>query len=228
MAKYTTTDGLELRLRPVPQLLIERVRQAVKGEFKARGESMEPPSYTITLATGDTETHEHDEESIKTGTPEERQAWDACKAARARMEKEMNNRVERLMLLKGTDAGTPPPEWANEMRSFGVMIPDDPTEARLEYLRLEVLRTPEDWQEATLAIMKLSFAGASEEDLAAVEKSFRRTVGESAAKRPAPEAGPVDVQLTPGASPGSAGVGAEAEPVLAQQPSGSGLDDRIL
>lgn len=174
MSKIVTVDGLEVALRPVSQTQIQRINATVETQWRKRGEPVDPPTYTITTATGATETHAHDADSLT--TDEERAAWEAYQTARAEMEAEQRLRVTKFLLLNGIVGCEPTEEWAEEQAYWGLEVPADPRERRLEYIQAEVLKTAQDTMDVIQEIMRLSMAGAPKEAVAAVEAYFRHQV----------------------------------------------------
>lgn len=213
MSEITTVDGLVVNLRPVSRLMVQRIGQAVEREFRERGEPLDPPRYTVQSVSGPEE-HEHDAESIKdpATSEEDRAAWAAHQDAQARLAAEMRERTTKYLLLEGIRDAEPSEAWLEMQRRYGVPVADDPQERRLDYILSEVLRTPADVIEATIALTKLSMTGM-EEEIAAAEAWFRRALQPRPAGRAAPEEGPVDGEPAPAGDGGGAAVGPDAEPV---------------
>jgi hypothetical protein len=67
------------------------------------------------------------------------------------------------------------------MAAEGVTVSTDPAELKLEYIQMELLKTVADIQGAIMAITELSMMGASKEDLASAQESFRNRVEGSTA-----------------------------------------------
>jgi len=57
--EYTTDDGLQLTLHPVRLVLIELAVQRVKRELREQGVLVDPPTYTLKMASGNEEVIEH-------------------------------------------------------------------------------------------------------------------------------------------------------------------------
>lgn len=169
-----TTEGREVRLRPVSPVLIQSLQKAVERELRAKGLPLDAPTYTVRTDTGDVETHVHDEHSLT--TDEERAAWTAYQEAQGQLTAETKARMSKALLMIGAVVEDPPEGWADEMRYLGVELPDDPRELRYSYLQLEVLKTPADIMNALVGIMRLSMEGAPKEALDAIEDLFRRAV----------------------------------------------------
>jgi len=206
---YRTVSGAEIQLRPVSQVLIGRIKSDTEARLREEGLPLDPPTYTVTTATGEKEVHAHDEASLETDA--DREAWSAHQAARVRLSAEVNRQVTKVMLSRGIVIDGPPPEWAEEMRAIGVRVPEDPTDQLLDYLTMEILITPADVQGAMTKIMQLSMAGLPAEKIAAVEGLFRRQVAGNAPVPAADGEGGVVVQPGPGGDADGPGVGAAAE-----------------
>ena len=174
----TTIGGLEVKLQPTSQTQTQRIQTGIEKRWRERGEPVDPPTYTATTATGETETYTHDETSLT--TDKDRTAWAVYQDALARMTAEINLRVTQYLLLQGVVGCEPTPEWAEEQTWYGVEAPEDPRERRMLYLETEILRTPEDITTAVREIMKLSYSGASQEAIDAIDRLFRRTVERAA------------------------------------------------
>jgi len=155
-------------------MLIQSLQKAVERELRAKGLPLDPPTYTVTTATGDVETHVHDEASIS--TEEEKVAWAAYKAAQEQLTNETNERVSRAMLSLGVVVDDPPDGWADDMRYLGLEVPEDPRELRSFYLEMEILKTPADLMNAIIAITRLSADGMPQEALESAEALFRRSL----------------------------------------------------
>jgi len=186
-ATMRTTEGLEVKLRPVSRVLIQSVQRTVERELRAKGLPLDPPTYEVTTAAGDVEVHAHDAESISTDA--ERAAWAAYEAAQEELSAETNARVSKALLVAGVVVEDPPEGWAEAMQYLGVELPEDPRERRYSYVELEVLKTPADLIQALAGIIRLSMEGAPKESLDAVEALFRRALEGDVAQAPTPAAG---------------------------------------
>jgi hypothetical protein len=185
------TDGREVHLLPVAQVLIQKTKEAARRELVNAGLPLEPPTYTVDTVAGTTETHVHDDTTLS--TDEDKAAWAAYQAALVRLGRETNARATKLLMLKGIDVADPSPEWLADQAYFGIDVPDDPRERKLAYIETEVLKTPEDIIRATTRIMQLSLTGLPEEDLAAVEALFRGSLAGSRITLPKAETGGVEL-----------------------------------
>ena len=54
---YRTVSGAEIQLRPVSQVLIGRIKSDTEARLREEGLPLDPPTYTVTTATGETEVH---------------------------------------------------------------------------------------------------------------------------------------------------------------------------
>ena len=179
MGTYRTTEGLDIIIRPVSMLLIGRIRQTVEAEMRIQGKPLDPPTYSVTTATGETETFPHDDESAT--SPEDKAALAAHLAAKAQLEAEQNRRTMKALFRRGIKVDAVPAGWAADVALEGVKVSEDPNEMRLEYIQMEILKTAADISGAIMAITQLSMSGANPEDLAAVQDTFRRPVAGTAA-----------------------------------------------
>ena len=221
-----TTEGLEVRLRPLSRVIFEQIDLAVEREYRERGEPLDPPTYTAQTAGGGQETHPHDAESVRAEetSEAERQAWDAYLLARARLEAEVRERVSRYVLFQGVVAPDPPAEWVDLQRWLRVEVPDDPRDLKLRYIEAEILKTPSDLMEAMLGVLRLSMAGVPQADLEAMERFFRRALERHGAAAPADQAGAVDGQPAPAGDAGGEGVAPAPKRVGRRRGRGQGRD----
>jgi hypothetical protein len=160
-------------------VLIGRIRAAVEAEMRIQGKPLDPPTYTVTTAVGEVETHIYDAESAD--TPEAKAAYEAYLKATEELSEEQNKRLTRALFRRGVKVDAIPAGWAEELAEDGVIISADPVEQKLEYIQMELLKTAKDIQGAIMAITELSMTGASQEDLKAAQDSFRGRVEGNAA-----------------------------------------------
>lgn len=173
---FITTDGTELELRPISVAILNRISQDIETKYRERGEPLDPPTYTIETAGGGEEIHIHTEET--TDTPEEKAALAAHQDAQERLSAEQNDKSLRYMVIKGV-ASNPPADWLEDAEYFGIDLPDDPRERKWIWIE-EVLKTAGDAQKFATHLMTLSATGGiEEEDLRAVEATFRSATQEA-------------------------------------------------
>ena len=188
---FVTTDGSEIKIKPIAIRSIDEIRITARKQAIAKGEAIEPPCYEAHTATGDIERHPHDATTLQ--TDEDKAAWAEHQAALARLDNVENMRIGRYIYHKGLVGCTPPEGWAAEQAGYGIEISADPGEAYDQYIELEILKTQADIQGAILAVMRLSAEGQSPERLALLDEMFRRALeGDSPVADTAP-AGGVDV-----------------------------------
>lgn len=177
MEIYTTTEGKEITLLPVSYMRLQSITSQVERQFRERGEQVDLPCYTAQIVGGGEVEHEHDEESIKTASPEEKAAWDAYHDCQARMGKEAIDRRNHYLFQKGIAIDMKDAlegDWIKEAEYFGFDPPsEDPKERVMEYIESELLKTPEDQVEVTTRIVRLSMAGVPQDALDAATDMFR-------------------------------------------------------
>lgn len=173
-AVFTTTDGMQIKLRPIASQLFVMIRRALEREFRERGEPIDPPTYSVTTASGAVETHTHDEKSLTTDA--ERAAWAEYQAATRRIEAAYNDKVARLIFTQGLALPPMPEDWPAKMKALGAEPAADPDERYTEYVTVEYLKTPHDIKQAIAEVMKLSVHGVPQEQMAAIEELFRSTL----------------------------------------------------
>ena len=205
---FTTTEGAVIRVHAVSQLQLQLVSQGVEKRLRAEGLALDPPTYEVKTADGRTERVPHDAESVQ--TDEEKAAWAAYMAAKARLQRESHEATTKLLLLRGLDIPPAPPGWDAEQVAFGIELPDDLNERRLVYLQVEILRTPEDILNAIMTIMRASVTGTDPSMLEAVEASFRRALAGIAHQGRSATGGGVELSAAVRGNDGSPGVGATA------------------
>ena len=184
---FVTVDGREVTVRPVSQYMIQKAVLAVEQRYRESGELIDPPTYTVTTASGATETYPHDETTLQ--TDEDKAAWQRYQDAMARLGREKMRVATELYLLRGLVIEEPPQEWLDEMAVLGIQIATDARQRKLDYIQIEVLKTPEDLIRATMAITRLSASGVPDEGMRAVEAQFRRALERAAISSDQPAQG---------------------------------------
>ena len=192
MTIFRTVEGIDVTIRPVSMVMMQRVRAAVEAEVRAEGIPLSPPTYTVTTAVGVVETHEHDEESVQ--TPEETAALQAYRQGQLRIEEESRDRGVKILLAQGIRLDAIPASWMEEMRMMGLPLSGSDLDQRLDYLQMGLLKTPADLKGATAAILEISMTGAPKEAREAVAASFRYLLGRDTAGEGTEDAptGPVE------------------------------------
>ena len=132
---YKTESGETIRVKPVSNLAITMIRLKVRDEFREAGEPVDVPTYSAETVAGDVQTFDLDEASIEVPDDAEETArrkalWDAHQDATYRMAAEQNKRLVRYVYSEGVLTEVPD-GWVEEMREYGVPIPDSPKEQKL-------------------------------------------------------------------------------------------------
>ena len=202
MTSFTTSRGIELQFKPVPQMLIDRVRLAHKLP--------DPPTYEIKSITGAVEKHFHDETTLE--TDEDRAAWSAYIAERDAALVEANRAFMRLVFLRGVECEMPSDDtWAREQRLMGIDVPTDALEKRLHYLETEVVATAQDADAIVRGVLEAS--GVPQEALAQAEDTFRHSPQRDAVEPADGQAEQVDDDAEVRASGDRVQAGHDDEPV---------------
>lgn len=223
---FETTAGIKIKIQPISMLDLQLAQTAVEKEFRARGESIEPPTYEVEVLGGEREHHPHTEKTIVDASEEEKAAWAKYIETVTRLQTEIQTRTA-LIFLEGIVFNLPADEnWiARRKRLFGdEQIPEDEDGRKLFYVNNVLLKTPADKSGLMMLIQRLSLTGASEEAIEAMENLFRRQMAESnragleVLKALAQEKAQ-NVVLQPDSTGQSGGqsVGVDAKPVQATQ-----------
>jgi len=80
---FYTISGEEIEYTPISPILLEESEKGLEAEYKARGEPLTPPTYTVELAGGGTQEFAHDETTLT--TDEQKADWAAYKAATTKL-----------------------------------------------------------------------------------------------------------------------------------------------
>jgi len=174
--EFVTSTGKVIHLQPVAHRLFTDTDAEVEREFIEKGKPVEPPKYEVPLAGGGSKSFYHDEESIKTATDEEKEAWTAHQECLKSLKAEQNERGTIVAIVEGV-LDKPTDEWLARMKFYGTKLPDDPYDLKVRYVTYEFLRTPADMAAFSAATMLL--CAGMEVDQTAIEaalESFRDSV----------------------------------------------------
>ena len=163
----TTSKGVHCLLQGLPPLEVPEIYASVPEPEK--------PKYSITTATGDIETHDHDKESIK-GDPEAEKAWEEYTKALQESEEILSNRMMNAILLEGVVVYPTDEEfaiWKKKQSLKGLEVSEDKEEALLQYKRT-IFASKEEIEAIMTIVMELT--GVSEEDLSKARESFPDSV----------------------------------------------------
>jgi hypothetical protein len=163
-----TTSGHTIIIKPLSPFLLDKLNTAFPVP--------DPPTYEIETATGDIETHFHDEESLETG--EDREAWEAYNVEFNRIAQEKNDASIKVFIDQGVilpDEIAPEIEhWKDLLISCGIPVPKSEIDQKVEFVKDIVLTNPDDIMLVMSEVVKLS--GVSEKLVRQAEDSFRDQV----------------------------------------------------
>lgn len=182
---FVTVDGRTLAVRPIDtKFALPMIGQGIRAKHARSGAPLEPPTYTVTTASGATETHAHDETTLETDA--DKAAWAAYQAALKALNDEIVMGQMRFMLMEGLVYDDPPQEWAERYAFYGMEMPDSPQERTWLYIQTVLLPTASDLERALAAVMAVSATG-NEEAVKAAEALFRHSLeGATATLDPTP------------------------------------------
>lgn len=164
---FTTSTGFKLKLKPVSPYLIQKVQQSLSEP--------EPPTYEVVTAVGVKEVHKHDSVSIQTASDEDKLLWVKYLMELQRVNAEINDRVMRLIILRGVETDVPEYGWDREQEEvLGLKVPKDPSDRKVHYILTEAISTATDIADLVTAVIALS--GISQEAVNAARSSFRRAI----------------------------------------------------
>lgn len=164
---YTTTTGRTIMLSGMPPLAVQRIANSV--DFPS------VPTYTVELASGDTETHDHDETTLD--TPEDHAAWEKYIEEQDAADDKQTEMLLKAILVKGVEVKISDEEleeWLEELEVIGLELPKNKKDQQLAYLETEIIATTYDAQQIMEIVMELT--GVSEEDIEDARDSFRDTM----------------------------------------------------
>lgn len=139
---YITRDGLEIKLRAIKPLKIQRLEGSIKSKYLKNGEPIDPPFYYVETAGKGRQRHYYDEKSIATeGVPKkDLEAWDLHMDAVERYSDELNLAAVNLAFTEGVDFELPSDQtWLDEQIEIGFAVPTTPALLKMHYLTTEVL-----------------------------------------------------------------------------------------
>ena len=204
---FTTVMGRIVKCKPVNDTLVTMAFAKIEKDFRARGEPLDPPTYTVQIALAGaqvgTETHPHDETTLEVPgdeaqTAANKLAWANYQAARERLTKAQYEKREWLWLMVGLDVELPAEDdWAREQEAlFEITVPTDPQARRLHYIKTVVLSTLVDFTRALETVTLLSYTGMVDPEVVRASiDSFRNKVQREATART--QAGPEPLAAQP-------------------------------
>lgn len=159
---FCSARGIQLVLRPVSQFKLDSLR--------ASAEEIPVPTYLMDVL-GEKRPHPMDEEIARNqGRLDE---WNEYLKAKGALEREKAKRITDLILYDGVDVDVPDmdSEWQKTSDRFGILVPTDPIERKLHYIKTEVLVGQEDI--VNLVSQIFSVSQVDEEVIQKIQDSFR-------------------------------------------------------
>lgn len=174
---FVNSAGEEYQVRGLSPLLPSKLMEQVKQEIiKRHGSLPTVPTYTVTTASGETETHDHNSTTLvvegdEEQTKENQKVWSEYLDKQSELNRDYNARIMKSVLL-GVQA-IPTAEWRDDMRMMGMDVhPEGSAEERYLFIETHVIQTPEDLSGLTTLVFKR--AGIiPREGSAEVEATFR-------------------------------------------------------
>ena len=180
-AHFETSEGVKVRLKPVSQMLLAKIRLGYQKRFREAGEPIDTPTRIAKTVAGEEVELTLDADSLEIpGKPEEtaenERLWAEHQAALERLNLVLQEELMSCVLARGVEL-TEREGWESEQERFGVEIPEDPIDRKIHYITTELVQTPRDMANLYMAIIRLSNRGAvDEEALEAAEATFRDSV----------------------------------------------------
>jgi hypothetical protein len=173
--EFVTYGGkYKIPLQPVSPFSVDDVIAFTSKQYP----EPEQPVYEESTAAGDTISVKIDEQAVEQ-YPELKDAWGTYNKSKNEHEMQINIALSNLYVLEGTPPDfQPPQEWVDKKRKqYGDIVPADPDDLKIYWMRREVLRRPSDIGEFTRLVAELSEMTPAR--LKQVEDTFRREMGES-------------------------------------------------
>ena len=134
---FTFESGTTVTLKRVNNLFVGKVSLAAQEAWKAENGESICPTYSVKIAGGGEEVHDHNDITIATepwSKDEEVQAaWTKFKSDEQQLQAARIDATAKVCLKKGV-VDDPPPEWREEREYYGLEVPDHPLDARWEWL----------------------------------------------------------------------------------------------
>ncbi len=219
--EFTTRRGYPLKVRSVSSWLIADVL----------GTLTEPkvPTYDVDTKAGtQTYRHYHDPEHPEKSTLKtdaDRAAWEQYEEANRQYLIDRNRLMLLLYIHEGIiDPPMPTEDWARRMERYGVAIPEDEDDRLVCFYEREVFGSQNDVVTFMLDVMKAG-GDVSEERIASIEASFRRTVERLNQVGLDDTTGQMEVQSPSGDGTGSTLLAPDADGLPATGADGAGDHD---
>jgi len=161
---YRTLTGREIEYEPVSPIVLEMAEAGVKREFVARGEPIDPPTYTVSLAGGGTQSFPHDPTTLT--TDEDKATWAKYQDAKQRLEDEQGKIRTNIVLDCLVGIALPDDDsWEKRQKARKVDVPQEPDEKLIHYIKTEILKSSADFRCLTDAILQAGYLGSVSEDV---------------------------------------------------------------
>lgn len=167
--EYVTSKGIVVTLKAMPPLLVTRM--ASEANFPTK------PTYEITTASGDIETHDHEvdpEKEINTlDSDDDRKVWADYLLETDAAEERLTMMTLNAVLMDGVVIKPDDDQitlWASRQRIIGLEVSEDPEERLMHFKETEVVGNKEDMEHILNRVMVLT--GVSEEQLEKARASF--------------------------------------------------------
>lgn len=168
---FVTSKGFKVLLRGIPPLELPLLYNSI--------ERPKPPTYTVEIAGGDTQTFQHEvdeEKGVSTlVSDEDKKAWSDYIASRDMVDALLADRITTAALMDGIDISQEAlsneyPRWEKRMQMKGLQVPEDPSEKELLFKRTFVVASASDLKNIVVEVLALS--GVSQDLIDSTKASF--------------------------------------------------------
>ena len=181
--KHTYTfkeSGTTVEIKRINNLFVGKVSLAAQKKWEAENGEPICPTYSVKMAGGGEEVHDHNDVTIATepwSEDEEVQAaWRKYQTDEQQLSAARINATAKVCLKKGV-VDDPPDEWAADREYWGLDVPDHPLDARWEWLHDLAIGGWTELIECAWAIQMLP--DPAEEASEAAENLFPNSLGAS-------------------------------------------------
>lgn len=167
---------IDYKLKPVSITDLQSLQIDIRDKMIAGGKVLDAPRYQTQLPNGAIQEFEHDAASIKdVNTPEsEKTLWEQYEHDLQDYNQLVQTRTLNYICYEGVDCEVSQ-EWKDKMVWLGITLPENPFDLKVKFVLSEIAKTPEDIQNLTLRIFKISAKGVDEQKIKAAERTFRNT-----------------------------------------------------
>lgn len=198
---FTCSNGKIVKIKSVSRWLIDS-RMSSRPKVPV-------PLYEVETAGGGKEMHEHDATTLQ--TDEDKVAWENYLDLKRTEERKFSEDMFKLLMMYGTEIEYPEDDlWKAKQEFVGILVPSDPVELYLHYLRSEVFGIEEDATDLITEVMRVS--GADEEAINSIKDSFRTAIQEQRSRKSAKREGKLEGKPKVRRTRGSKSVGDTSKP----------------